>query len=269
MAVVVLIRGGGDLASGVALRLHRCGLRVIISELPQPLAVRRSVSFAEAVYEGNRRVEDCEAECVADPANTAIVLRILSEGRIPVLVDPNGDAAGRFTPDVIVDARMLKQEVQRDSHPAKLLIGLGPGFVAGSNCDVVIETNRGISMGRAIWDGPAEPNTRRPEAVAEYKSERILRAPGDGIVETQAKIGDCLEEGQLIANIGGQPVTAPLKGILRGLIHPGIRVAKGMKIGDLDPRMDPRACLQVSDKSLAVGGGVLEAILWKFRVFES
>jgi xanthine dehydrogenase accessory factor len=268
MSSVVLIRGGGDLASGVALRLHRCGLQVIISELPEPLAVRRRVSFAEAVYSGSIRVEGCVARRVPDPADTALAASILAEGQIPVLIDPDGAAARHFNPSVVVDARMLKRHVTRDPHPVKLLIGLGPGFAAGENCDAVIETNRGISMGRVIWKGSAEPNTGQPEAVAQLMAERVLRAPADGTVVAYAEIGDHLEPGQIIAEVGGQPVAAAFPGVLRGLIHPGLAVKKDVKIGDLDPRSDPRACIQVSDKSLAVGGGVLEAILASFRIFE-
>lgn len=267
--MVVLIRGGGDLASGVALRLHRCGLRVLISELAQPLAVRRRVSFAEAVYSGSIDVEGCVARRVTNPADIALATRIMAEGQIPVLIDPDGAAARHFSPSVVVDARMLKQQIKRGPYSTKLLIGLGPGFLAGDNCDAVIETSRGIAMGHVIWKGSAEQNTCLPETVAERREERVLRAPADGIVVAYAEIGDRMEPGQTVAEVAAQPVTASFKSILRGLIHPGICVKKGVKIGDLDPRLNPSACIQVSDKSLAVGGGVLEAILSSFRVFES
>ncbi len=257
----VLIRGGGDLASGVALRLHRCGLRIVISELPQPLAVRRRVSFAEAVYSGEISVEGVTACCIKDPGDTQLAMAAIAEDKIPVLVDPDGDAVKNFEPNVIVDARMLKKYVEFNLDRVMLLIGLGPGFVAGENCHAVIETNRGVSMGRVTWEGSAEENTFLPEAVAERQAERVLRAPTDGVIHAHADIGDQLEAGHLIAEVNGQPVRAAFKGILRGLIHPGLCVWKNMKIGDLDPRSDPRLCSQISDKSLALGGGVLEAIL--------
>ncbi len=265
MSFLILIRGGGDLASGVALRLHRSGFQVVISELAQPLAVRRSVSFAEAVYSGNTIVEGCIARRVDNPANIPLTAEIIAQGQIPVLIDPNGDVIRCFCPDVIVDARMLKKKILGKPNRERLLIGLGPGFVAGKNCDAVVETSRGISMGRVIWEGSARANTRVPEAVAGHSEKRVLRAPANGIVVAHAEIGDRIKAGQLIAEVGGKPVSAAFKGVLRGLIHPGLRVKKDVKIGDLDPRGDPNICAMVSDKSLAVGGGVLEAILGYFK----
>jgi xanthine dehydrogenase accessory factor len=256
----VLIRGGGDLASGVALRLHQSGLPVIISELPMPLAVRRSVSFASAIYTGSIRIEDCAARRVDDPIDVRLVERLVAEGTIPVLVDPDGNAIKLFQPKVVVDGRMLKRHLAKPFDAMQLLIGLGPGFVAGENCDAVIETNRGASMGRVIWKGPAEPNTSTPQAVAGHRDARVLRAPVDGPVEAYAHIGDRIVAGQTIAQISGHFVSAAFNGILRGLIHPGVTVKRGMKIGDLDPRDDPGLCVRVSDKSLAVAEGVLEAI---------
>jgi xanthine dehydrogenase accessory factor len=263
---IVIIRGGGDIASGVALRLRRSGLAVVISELPEPLAVRRRVSFATAVYAGSIKVEDCLACRVDDPEDDLVIKRIIAKGQIPVLIDPYGFTIEFLRPKVVVDARMLKQQVKRPYNPVQLLIGLGPGFIAGDNCDAVIETNRGVSMGRTIWQGAPESNTGNPEAVAGHKDARILRAPVDGLVETYASIGDHMVSGQTIAQVSGHFVTAGFDGILRGLIHPGLTVKGGTKIGDLDPRDDPRMIDQVSDKSLAVGGGVLEAICSKFEL---
>jgi xanthine dehydrogenase accessory factor len=260
----VHIRGGGDLASGVALRLHQSGLPVLISELPRPLAVRRHVSFAEAIYDGSMQIENCMAYRVDDPTDAGRIQHIVDQGAIPVLVDPCGEALKLYQPKILIDGRMLKKSVERQSVPVQLLIGLGPGFVAGENCDAVIETNRGISMGRVIWEGSAEPNTFSPATVAGHADARILRAPADGIVETYAAIGDRLITGQSIAQVSGHFVSAAFSGVLRGLIHAGLTVKRGMKIGDLDPRDDPQLCYQVSDKSLAVAGGVLEAIHSKF-----
>jgi xanthine dehydrogenase accessory factor len=264
----VYIRGGGDLASGVALRLHRAGIPVIIGELPEPLAVRRRVSFATAVYAGSAQVEDCLACRVDDPMDSPLIRQIISDGQIPVLVDPDGEYIHSLQPKAVVDARMLKQRVERHTSPEQLLIGLGPGFIAGENCDAVIETNRGSSMGCVIWNGAPERNTGSPAAVAGHKDARILRAPVDGVVETYAEIGDRMIPGQSIAQINGHFINAPFGGILRGLIYPGLTVKEGTKIGDLDPREDQRLCTLVSDKSIAVGGGVLDAICSKIAISE-
>jgi xanthine dehydrogenase accessory factor len=261
MPMIVIVRGGGDLASGVVLRLHRVGLRVAVTELPQPLAVRRCVSFAEAVYEGECSVEEIGAKVVKDPTDTLRVLQIFGKNLVPVLIDPGDAAIKALHPAVVVDARMLKERAELIPSLVKLIIGLGPGFVAGENCHAVVETNRGHNLGRLIWSGGAEPNTGAPEAVGEHRLERVLRAPADGVLEAHAAICDRLKAGQVIAEVAGQPVLAPFDGILRGLIHPGIQVTSGMKIGDVDPRDDPSYCTRVSDKSLAIAGGVLEAIL--------
>jgi xanthine dehydrogenase accessory factor len=264
----VLIRGGGDIASGVALRLHQSGLPILITELPRPLAVRRRVSFSEAVYDGSIQIEDCMGIRVDDPADAPRIRHIVAKGAIPVLVDPYGEALKLFQPKVVVDGRMLKQNTERQPDPVHMLIGLGPGFIAGENCDAVIETNRGVSMGRVIWEGAAEPDTHSPAMVAGHSDARVLLAPVDGIVETYADIGDRLITGQTIAQISGHFVSAAFSGVLRGLIHPGLAVKRGMKIGDLDPHDDPQLCFQVSDKSLAVAEGVLEAIRSKFDLQE-
>ncbi len=259
--MIVLIRGGGDLASGVALRLFCAGLRVVICELPQPLAVRRLVSFGSAVYEGEITVEGVTARRVSDPSDTLRVLQVLSRGQIPVLVDPEAYALKSLHPGVVVDGRMMKQQVALDPTPVSLLIGLGPGFVAAENCHAVIETNRGPMLGRVLWSGAAEADTGLPEYVGSRQEERVLRAPADGVVHGRSEIGDRLKEGQVVAEVSGLPVVTDFDGVLRGLVHPNVHVAAGMKIGDVDPRNDPRLCTMVSDKSLAIGGGVLEAIL--------
>jgi xanthine dehydrogenase accessory factor len=271
MSLINLIRGGGDLASGVALRLHRAGLKVMITELAQPLVVRRLVSFAEAVYRGDFRVENVTARRVNDLLSA---LRVIEEGEIPVLIDPDCESLrtlqmrkegprtySRLGPVVLVDGRMMKTYQDRDLDSAALIIGLGPGFVAGRNCHAVIETKRGHTLGRVIWDGTPEANTGIPESVADHGAERVLRAPGDGIFKAYVEICDHLDNGQPVGEVDGLPVAAPFSGVLRGLLQSGMKVTRGMKIGDLDPRDRPEYCSMVSDKSLAVGGGVLEAIL--------
>lgn len=265
MKVLVLIRGAGDLASGVALRLHRSGFQVIMTELPQPLVVRRTVSFAEAIYQGEFEVEGEIAQRVDAIEDLSAVLSV---GKIPLLIDPEGEVIDRLkgkTGDamavVLVDGRMIKRKPERGLDQADLVIGLGPGFTAGLDCHAVVETHRGHFLGRVIWNGCAQSNTGVPESVGNFTEERVLRAPAEGILHNLANIGDHIYPAQNIAMVNDHPIKAPFGGVLRGLLHPGVNVTKGMKIGDLDPRDDPRYCWLVSDKSLAVGGGVLEAIL--------
>jgi len=250
----VLIRGGGDLATGVALRLHHAGIKVLITELAQPLAVRRAVSFAEAVYEGVHEVEGVKARLIE-----ADQLSAMGEAdEIPVLVDPNADILLNRTFCVVVDARLIKQPPIPLLADVPLHIGLGPGFCAGRDCHAVIETRRSHTLGRVIWEGTSQPDSGEPDG----DPRRVLRASSDGIVVGTKKIGEHVREGEVIAVINDQfSVLCPFAGVLRGLIRDGLHVPKGMKIGDVDPRNDPAACFLVSDKALAIGGGVLEAIL--------
>jgi xanthine dehydrogenase accessory factor len=264
--MIVLIRGAGDLASGVALRLWRAGLRVIMTELPQPLAVRRLVSFSEAVYTGETTVEGVTARRVADPADTFKILNVLAKGHMPVLIDPDGQSVSGLHPAVLIDARMLKAPVTLEPERVSLIVGLGPGFTAGVNCHAVVETNRGPRLGRVLWEGAGEPDTGRPEPVLEQAQSRILRAPAAGELHTHAELGTLVQAGQTVAEVAGQAIQAPFAGVLRGLLRPGLAVAAGLKIGDLDPRGDPALCRLVSDKSLAVAGGVLEAILTRLNL---
>ncbi len=258
----IVIRGGGDLASGVAMRLYRSGLRVLITELAQPLVVRRTVSFAEAVYEGQMQVEGVTGQRVD---NLSQALQAAQQGVIPVLVDAQGEVidalcrseAGRLA---IVDARMLKRPPERSDVDAAFVVGLGPGFIAGQNCHAVIETQRGHLLGRVIWQGESTSDTGIPESVAGHSSDRVLRAPLDGLLTDHAEIGEHVHPGQVIAEVAGQPIYAPFRGVLRGLLRSGLAVQVGVKIGDVDPRDDPQYCYLISDKSLAVGGGVLEAL---------
>ncbi len=264
MTALILIRGGGDLASGVAMRLHHAGLSVIITELPNPLAVRRTVSFAEAIYEGRVMVEDVAGRGVQDPRDLDGIRKILSGRQIPVVADPDCTITYGLQPMVIVDGRMTKKPPQALDYKPLLLIGLGPGFTAPREVDAVIETRRGHTLGRAIWNGAALADTSQPEG----DPRRVLRASREGILESRARIGDHFEIGEQIANIGEEIIPAPFAGILRGLLRPGLTATMGMKIGDLDARDDPGICRLVSDKALAVGGGVLEALLARREVRE-
>lgn len=254
----VVVRGGGDLGSGAIYRLHRAGFPVMVTELAAPLLVRRAVCYGDAVFSGQTTIEGVTA-CLAPDADAA--RRLSGEGIIPVLVDADGAGWRALEPVVLVDARMEKANPDTRIDDAPLVVALGPGYSAGVDCHAVIETNRGHWLGRVIRRGPAEADTGEPGAVQGQTHSRVLRAPADGHVRALAAIGDRVDGGQTLAEIGGQPVVAPFAGVLRGLIHERVAVRAGMKIGDLDPRARREHCFTISDKSLAVGGGVLEAIL--------
>ena len=258
----VLIRGGGDLASGVAWRLHVSGFKVIITEIKQPMAVRRTVSFCEAVYDGQTEVEGVTALRTDDAHN---VPAVWEKGLIPVMVDPDAEAREALRPQVLVDAILAKKNLGTALSHAHLVIALGPGFVVGKEAHYVVETNRGHRLGRLLTSGGAQPNTGIPGPVQGITTDRVLRAPGDGIWENRKNIGDLLHKGDLVGVVQGRPVHSKTDGILRGLIRPGIPVSQGLKIGDVDPRIDQKACYTISEKALAVAGGVLEGILRTFH----
>ncbi len=263
MPSVILIRGGGDLATGVAIRLIRSGLRVVVTEIAQPLAVRRSVSFAEAVYAGECTFEGVTGRCVPDPTDSFRILMVLGKQQVPVLVDPDCTSARALHASVIVDGRMTKRPPEPIGYVPQLYLGLGPGFEAGVNCQAVVETRRGHMLGRVYWQGSPDPDTGQPDG----NPQRVLRAPADGTFIPYKHIGDHCEAGELIAEIQSEienqksQILSPFPGVLRGLLHPRLTVPRGLKVGDIDPRDDPRLCRFVSDKALSVGGGVLEAIL--------
>lgn len=255
---LVLIRGGGDLATGVAARLHRSGFAVVVLEMPEPRAVRRLVALAQAVYDGQVDVEDLHGVRCADVEGARAAL---AQGWIPVLVDPAAHSRHVLEPSALVDARMRKAPPEHGLEAAPLVIGLGPGFTAGVDCHAVVETKRGHHLGRVLWQGRAAPDTGVPEVVAGHDRDRVLRAPASGVLEAHLPLGAIVGAGDEIARVGGVPLNAPFDGVLRGLLHDGLEVAEGEKIGDLDPRGVPSYCFEISDKSLAVGGGVLEALL--------
>lgn len=258
MSAFVLMWGGGDLASGVALRLYRAKIRVLVVEIGQPLAVRRTVSFAQTVYDGKTTIEGVTGELIDEPQKMEAVWE---KDRVPVIIDPELDLIEKFKPSVLVDARMRKKFVSLSLDMADLVIGLGPGFTAGKNCHAAIETNRGHFLGRVIWEGSPEADTGVPGTVQAYSKERVLHAPADGAVETKVDICDTVDKGDPVLSIDGQDVRSPFPGVVRGLIHNDVQVRKGMKVGDVDPRLEDFRCWYVSEKSLAIGGGVLEAIV--------
>lgn len=255
---IVLIRGGGDLASGVALRLYHVGFRVLVTELPEPLVVRRLASFAQVIFDGHYRLEDAEGVLVEDAPSA---LQVMNTGRVAVTIDPPAALRKQLPLFALIDGRMTKKTPELSKEAAPLVVGLGPGFTAGLDCHAVVETNRGPNLGRVYWQGQAEADSRVPESVKGYNVQRVLYAPAEGRLAARAEIGQILEEGQVIAEVAGKPITAPFRGVLRGLIHDGLQVKEGLKVGDLDPRCNPAICTIASDKALAIGGGVLEALL--------
>jgi len=257
--LLCVVRGGGDLATGVIYRLNRAGFPVVILELEYPRVVRRAVSAAEAIYSGRHIVEGMVVQRVESAEGIA---DCLAAGNVPILVDLQGESLKELRPAVLVDGTMKKRNIDSQLGWAALVIGLGPGFIVGENCHAVVETNRGHKLGRVYWSGYAEPDTGVPESVSGFDVERVLRAPAAGAVQAHREIGETLLQGDLIATVAGCSVTAPFAGVLRGLIHSGVEVAANEKIGDLDPRNIRDYCFLISDKSLAMGGGVLEAILF-------
>lgn len=256
---LVVVRGGGDLATGVVYRLHQAGFPVVVLELERPFVVRRMVAVATAVLQHHITIETLQAQR-ADTLTDA--LQLATHGLIPVFVSPTlPNWSMPHSPPILVDARMAKRNIDTQLHQAGLVIALGPGFTAGVDCHAVIETQRGHTLGRVIWQGVALPNTGTPGMVAGKGAERVLRAPTAGTVTWHYTIGDIVAAQTALGNVNGEAVVAPFTGVLRGLIAPGTAVPAHLKIGDLDPRTDPAACFTISDKALAVGGGVLEAIL--------
>ncbi|MDR1956761.1 MAG: EF2563 family selenium-dependent molybdenum hydroxylase system protein, partial [Treponema sp.] len=256
--MVVVIKGAGDLASGIALRLFHARFTIIMTEIAAPTAVRRTVSFSEAVIQGKTSVEDVTARLVQDDA---ALKEALEGGYIPVLVDPAGTLVQRFAPEVLVDAIMAKRNLGTRINDAQVVIGVGPGFTAGVDCHAVIETQRGHHLGRVITEGAAIPNTGIPGDIGGYTRERLLRAPAAGLFEPHRRIGEWVHRGDRVATVSGFPVHAKVDGILRGILPAGIAVTLGMKVGDVDPRCELSHCFSVSDKALSVAGGVLEGIL--------
>ena len=262
----VLVRGAGDLATGVIVRLYRCGFRVITTECADPSAIRRKAALCEAVWRGTSKVEGVRCRCVSDVAQAAAVSRT---GEVPLLVEERAACIGVLRPAAVVDAILAKHNLGTDRSLAQITIGIGPGFTAGEDVDAVVETMRGHHLGRVIRQGAAIPDTGVPGAIAGYTVERVIHAPAAGRMrfvkdETGAAvdIGAIVRAGQTIARIGETPVSATINGVLRGLIREGYPVSAGLKIADIDPRPEQAAyCDTISDKARAIGGGVVEALL--------
>lgn len=256
--MLIAIRGAGDLASGIALRLHHARMQVVMTDLPRPTAIRRTVCFSQAVLFGTTTVEDVTAERAEGPEDVAEILR---RGNIPVLADPEMECRSWLKPDVLVDAILAKRNLGTRRADAPCVIGVGPGFTAGEDCHVCVETMRGHTLGRVITQGSPIPNTNIPGLIGGFAGERVLRAPADGIFRQVHHIGDYVEQGETAGYVGEAPMICQISGVLRGILADGTPVFQGMKAGDVDPRAQVDYCYQVSDKALAIGGGVLEAIL--------
>lgn len=256
--MLILIRGAGDLASGIALRLWHSGFDVVMTDLPHPTAIRRTVAFSDAIVHGEMTVEDVTAKR-ADNASHALTL--LRQGYLPVLADSDCLCRAELRPQVLVDAILAKRNLGTVITDAPVVIGVGPGFTAKQDCHAVVETMRGHTLGRVIYEGSALPNTNIPGLIGGFAGERVLRAPADGVFQSTHAIGDTVKSGDIVGYVAGEPMRCTIDGVLRGLLADGVGVVKGMKSGDVDPRGEVSYCATSSDKALAIGGGVLEAIL--------
>lgn len=256
---VVIVKGGGDIASGVIQKLHRVGFRVLVLETEAPTAIRRMVSFAEAIYEGKKELEGITA---IHTKNIVEIYHAWAMDYVPVLVDSKGEYIEKFKPIAVVDAIIAKRNTGMNKELAPITIAIGPGFEANLDCNVVIESNRGHDLGRLIYDGHAEENTGIPGNIEGYTTERVLNAPNEGKVVLKHKIGDIVKAGDIIGYVNNIAFNAKLDGVVRGLIRDGAYVQKGMKIGDIDPRLNEiNNCYTISDKARSIGGAVLEAIM--------
>jgi len=254
---LVIVRGAGDIATGIIHRLHKAGYRVLALEIDKPTTIRRTVAFSEAVYERSTVVEGVECRL----ANTEEeALNFIDQGDVALLCDQKGDSIRSMRPLVVVDAIIAKRNLTTNPSMAPLVIALGPGFTAPVDCHVVIETQRGHDLGRIIIEGSAQENTGIPGMIGNYAEQRVLHSHVEGCFIGKASIGDMVHAGDIIAHIDSTAVTATIDGVLRGLLHDGLHVPVGCKIADIDPRGKPEYCRSMSDKARALGGAVLEVI---------
>lgn len=258
----ILIKGAGDLASGIAWRLQRAGFPIIMTEIEKPLTVRLTVSYSNAVYENEVNIEGIKGKLVN---NYQEAQEVIAQDKIAVIVDENADIVKEYKPDIIIDAIMAKKNINTKIDDAPIVIAVGPGFTAKKDCDYVIETKRGHFLGKVIEDGSAIKNTGVPGNIGGYTVERIIRANGEGVFKSVVKIGDFVKKGDIVAYVDDKEVTALIDGIVRGMLHDGIIVTDKMKCGDIDPRAEQSHCFSISDKSRAIGGGALEAVLYGLK----
>jgi xanthine dehydrogenase accessory factor len=260
--VVILIRGAGEMATGVGHRLVSCHFKVCMTETSNPQAVRREVAFSEALFDSEKEVEGITAKRVESADSISEVWR---DGKIPLLIDPEAEVKDFLKTDVLIDATLAKKNLGTKMTDAPLVIGLGPGFHAGRDVHLVIETNRGHDLGRIISDGEAELNTGIPGAIGGYTEERVIRAPKDGSFKALKKIGDGVRANEKVGIVENMPVRSRIAGVIRGLLRDGTEVWKGMKLGDVDPRGIKGHCYTISDKARTISGEVLQAILEHFN----
>lgn len=261
---IILVRGGGDLATGVIYKLHQCGYHVLILECDRPSAIRRHVAFCEAVYDGTSTVEGVVCRRITEESIPEQCVICWDKGEIPLLADTEGKHIHELAPAAVVDAILAKKNLGTDRSMAPLTVGLGPGFTAGDDVDYVIETMRGHNLGRIIREGSALPNTGVPGVIAGVGKERVIHSPAAGIMKNISRIADIVEKDQVIALVGETPVKATISGVIRGLIRDGYPVFQGMKIADIDPRAEQKKnCFTISDKARCIAGGVLEVLLSK------
>lgn len=258
MNKTVVIRGAGDIASGIAYRLYLSGFKVILLDIEEPLVIRRTVAFADAIFNGTATVEGVKGVLCK---NENDIEKAFQNNEIPVIIDRECEIINKVKTDVVVDAILAKKNLGTHRDMAPIVIGVGPGFTAGVDVDAVVETNRGHYLGKLILEGSAMPNTGAPGNIAGYTVERVINAPATGRIHHTKKIGDIVKKDEVIATIEGTPVKSKLDGALRGLIRNGTYVKKGLKIADTDPRGVVDYCYEISEKARAIGGGVLEGIL--------
>lgn len=254
--MLAVIKGAGDIASGIALRLHRAKFDIVMTEISAPTAIRRTVCFSQAVYNGQAVVEDVTAVLAEDN-----ISEILSQGNIAVVVDSKANCIKQLKPDIVIDAILAKKNLGTEITDAPVVVGVGPGFTAGVDCHAVVETKRGHYLGRVYYEGSAAENTGVPGDIGGHTTDRIIRSPEYGVFNPICEIGDKVKAGDVVACVDSTPVTCQIDGILRGILPKGTLVTPDMKSGDVDPRCEVEHCYTVSDKALAVAGGVLEACL--------
>ena len=256
--MLVVIRGAGDLATGIALRLHRAGYQIVMTDLPAPTSIRRTVCFSEAIRLGEMTVEDISARKAETPEEA---LTLAQSGVVAVLADPAGACIPTLRPGAVVDAILAKKNLGTALTDAPVVIGVGPGFTVGTDCHAAVETMRGHTLGRTLYSGSPLPNTGIPGEIGGKSAQRVLRAPAAGVFTPCMEIGQLVRARDIAATVNGVPMVCTIDGCLRGLLQAGLEVFPGMKCGDVDPRGQAANCTTASDKALAVGGGVLEALL--------
>lgn len=260
---VIVVRGGGDIASGIIQKLHRSGFKVLILELKTPMVIRRRVSFAQAIFDGETTVEEIKA---VKASTIDEIKNIWDREQVPIIIDEECSILKKINVDILIDSTLAKRNLGMEKSLAPITIAVGPGFEAGRDVDIVIESNRGHDLGKLIFNGFAQANTGEPGNISGFTTERVIKAPCEGKIKSVLDIGDTVKKGQIIAQIGTVPVVSKIEGVIRGLIMNNTYVMEGLKIGDVDPRGIKEYCFTISEKARAIGGGVLEAILYIKRM---